>query len=150
MIGSLTEDEIRAVLLRNVVGRIGCGDGRKTYVVPVNYVFDGRFIVAHSLEGLKIRMMRKNPAVCFEVDEMQDYNNWRSVITWGIFQELKEERERYEAMKLLTQKMIHMKVSRDAISRMISLREMRGVDSGSDKPVIYRIVIKEMSGRYEE
>lgn len=54
-----------------------------TYVVPVNYVYDGKFIIAHSVAGMKIQMMRKNRDVCFEVDEMKSITNWKSVIAWG-------------------------------------------------------------------
>jgi uncharacterized protein len=65
MLGELTAEQINAVLFNEVVGRIGChGEGR-TYVVPVTYVFDGEAVCAHSAEGLKIRIMRANPDVCF-------------------------------------------------------------------------------------
>jgi len=54
MLGELTNDEIEEVLKRNVLGRIGCCNDNKIYVVPVNYVYDGQHILAHSKEGLKI------------------------------------------------------------------------------------------------
>ncbi|MGZ8558930.1 MAG: pyridoxamine 5'-phosphate oxidase family protein, partial [Chitinophagaceae bacterium] len=100
MIGILTDQQIEEVFKENVLGRIGCNDGSKTYIVPVNYVYDGKFIIAHSVAGMKIRMMRKNPAVCFEVDEMKSFTNWKSVIAWGEYQELTNERDRYYALKL--------------------------------------------------
>lgn len=149
MIGTLTGKEIHDVLSRNIVGRIGCTDGKKTYVVPINYVFNGKDIIAHSLEGMKIQMMRKNPAVCFEVDEMADLTNWQSVIAWGVYQELKDERERYAAMKLFVDRMIHMKLSRDAASKTVALEHVHG-KPGSSRPVIYRILLHELSGRYEK
>ena len=65
------------------MGRIGCKDGKKTYVVPVNYAFDGKFIIAHSVMGMKIEMMQKNPQECFEVDEMKSFTKWKNVIRWG-------------------------------------------------------------------
>jgi uncharacterized protein len=99
MIGNLTQEAALEVLQSNLLGRIGCSDGKKVYVVPVNYVFDGKYIIAHSVAGMKIDMMRKNPAVCFEVDEMKDLRNWKSVILWGEYQELTNERDRYPAMK---------------------------------------------------
>jgi hypothetical protein len=39
--------------------------------VPITYVFDGEAVYAHSADGLKIRMMRANPHVCFEVDQRE-------------------------------------------------------------------------------
>ncbi|MEK7224785.1 MAG: pyridoxamine 5'-phosphate oxidase family protein, partial [Bacteroidota bacterium] len=95
MIGKLTKEQIEEVLKENILGRIGCSDGKKNYVVPVNYVYDGKFIIGHSLTGMKIRMMRKNPDICFEVDEMKSFTRWKSVIVWGRYQELTDERDRY-------------------------------------------------------
>ena len=68
MIGRLNDEQIDEVLRANVLGRIACTDGTKMYVVPINYVYDGKFIIAHSVAGMKIEMMRRNPEVCFEVD----------------------------------------------------------------------------------
>ena len=73
------------------MGRIGCNDGERNYVVPVNYAYDGKFIIAHSIMGMKIAIMRKNPNVCFEVDEMKSYTKWKSVIVWGVYQELSDD-----------------------------------------------------------
>ena len=150
MIGKLTKEQIQEVLRQNVLGRIGCNDGERTYVVPVNYVYDGKFIIGHSTEGLKIRMMRKNPQVCFEVDEMKNLENWKSIIAWGEYQELTDERDRYYAMKLFVDRMMHLKISETAIPPEISPIRVHPRSPGNVKPVIYRIVINEISGRYED
>lgn len=149
MIGKLTDEEIEEILKSNILGRIGCNDNNKTYVVPVNYVFDGKYIIAHSLDGMKIRMMRKNPSVCFEVDEMKSFTNWRSVIVWGEYQELTEERDRYYAMRLFVDRMIHMKISKTAIPPKIDENKAHLHFLSNIKPVIYRIVITEKTGRFE-
>lgn len=36
----------------------------------------------------KIEMMRKNPKVCFEVDDIKNIFSWKSVIAWGTFEEI--------------------------------------------------------------
>ncbi len=149
MIGELNEEQIEEVLKENVLGRIGCTDGKKTYVVPVNYVYNGKNIIAHSVEGMKIRMMRKNPEVCFEVDEMKSFTNWKSVIAWGEYQELTEERDRYYAMKLFVERMIHMKVSQTAILPEITDKNVHPHLHKNIRPVVYRIVITEKTGRFE-
>ena len=149
MIGNLNDEQILEVLKTNVLGRIGCTDGKKTYVVPVNYVFDDKFIICHSVLGMKIRMMRKNPDVCFEVDEMKSFTNWKSVIAWGTYQELTNERERYYAMKLFVDRMMRMKISETAVPPEISEQRVHPRSPGNIKPVIYRIVITEKTGRYE-
>ena len=149
MIGNLNEEQINEVLSQNVLGRLGCGDKGKIYVVPINYVFDGRNIIAHSVMGMKIRMMRNNPEVCFEVDEMKDFNNWKSVIAWGTYQELEDERERYAAMKLFVDRMMRMKISETAIPPEISGQRVHPRSPENIRPVIYRIVLHEKTGRYE-
>jgi len=83
MLGRLTDDQIDHVLNTQFIGRIGCSMKNKMYVVPVTYVFHEGHIYVHSKEGLKIKMMRDNPEVCFQVDKIENMTNWRSVILWG-------------------------------------------------------------------
>jgi uncharacterized protein len=150
MIGNLTNEEIEEVLKQNVLGRIGCNDGKRTYVVPVNYVYDGKCIIAHSYEGMKIKMMRKNSDVCFEVDEMKSFTNWKSVIAWGEYQELTDERKRYDAMKLFVDRMLHLKISKSAsLPHAVEKAAQPHFPQGNSRSVIYRIVITEKTGRFE-
>ena len=149
MIGKLSNEQIEDVLRGNVLGRIGCNDGFKTYVVPINYVYDGKHIIAHSIEGMKIHMMRLNSNVCFEVDEMKSYTNWKSVIVWGQYQELTNERDRYQALKLFVDRMLHSKFSQTAVPPAIIAKKVHPPVPAHIKPVIYRIVISEKSGRFE-
>ncbi len=149
MIGTLSDQQIEDVLSENIFGRIGCNDGYKTYVVPINYVYDGQHIIAHSIEGMKIHMMRRNPNVCFEVDAMHNYTSWKSVIAWGQYQELTGERERYQALKLFVDRMLHSKISKTAIPPDIVAKKVHPYADGLIKPIIYRIIITEKTGRYE-
>ena len=150
MIEILSGEEIELVLQSNHLGRIGCNDGNRTYIVPINYVYDGKCIVAHAIEGRKISMMRSNPEVCFEVDEVKSFSHWKSVVLWGNFQELVGERDRYYAMKLLTAHLMHIKFSHPAETAPV--RKDNGYPVGTPaaaRPVIYRIHIIEKTGRYE-
>jgi nitroimidazol reductase NimA-like FMN-containing flavoprotein (pyridoxamine 5'-phosphate oxidase superfamily) len=88
MFGTLNNEEIEQVFYNNIIGRIGCHADGKTYVVPISYAYDGDCIYAHTYEGMKISIMRKNPEVCFQADNMQNMANWQSVIAWGTFEEL--------------------------------------------------------------
>jgi uncharacterized protein len=149
MIGKLSAQEIEELLEDNVMGRIGCNDGTKNYVVPVNYVYDGNYVMAHSLEGMKIDMMRKNPQVCFEVDVIKDFTNWKSVIAWGTFEELTGEQERYEVMKLFVDRMLHLKISETATAPELA-KARTHPSATNNNPVIYRIRLTEKSGRFEK
>lgn len=88
MLGELNEMQIDHFLLSQEMGRIACVDGNFPYVVPITYVFDGKSIICQSTIGRKLEIMRKNPNVCFEVDNRQNMANWQSVIVHGTFQEL--------------------------------------------------------------
>lgn len=150
MIGKLTDEEIEEVLNNNIIGRIGCNDGEKTYVVPVNYVYDGSCIIGHSIMGLKIEIMRANPRICFEIDEIKNFTNWKSVIVWGNYEELTDEEEKYNAMQLFVNKTLHLKISESAIPPEISEKRVHPRSPGNIKPIIYRIAITEKSGRFEK
>jgi nitroimidazol reductase NimA-like FMN-containing flavoprotein (pyridoxamine 5'-phosphate oxidase superfamily) len=88
MIETLDTTAVEELLREQVVGRIGMHASGRTYVVPITYVYDGAAVYAHSSDGKKLEMMRANPHVCFEVDDVRDLGDWRSVIAWGKFEEL--------------------------------------------------------------
>ncbi len=50
---------------------------------------------------MKLALMRKNPSVCFEVDDMQNMANWKSVIVQGKFEELEDPQLRKHALDVL-------------------------------------------------
>ena len=89
MWGDLDKSQIDDLLKSELIGRVGCFDGNKVYVVPITYAYDNGYIYGHTKDGLKIHMMRNNPNVCFEIDWMKDMSNWKSVIVYGTFEELK-------------------------------------------------------------
>jgi len=148
MLGKLNSEEIEDVLFSNNLGRIGCSNEKKTYIVPVNYVYDGKSIIAHSVEGMKIKFMRENPSVCFEVDEVKSNTSWKSVITWGTYREITGERERLDAMKVFVNRMLKLKISTTAHPPEMAEERIHEMH-GSVKPVIYRILLSEKTGRYE-
>lgn len=107
---------------------------------PITYVYDGKAVYAHTQEGMKLHMMRENPHVCFEVDHMDDLANWRSVIAWGTFEELRGDR------------------ARDAMTLLVHTLEpqLDGPPGASAHPrqgtipaTLYRITIEEKTGRFE-
>jgi nitroimidazol reductase NimA-like FMN-containing flavoprotein (pyridoxamine 5'-phosphate oxidase superfamily) len=69
-------------------GRLGCHDDGLTYVVPLMFVREDDCLYFHTIEGQKVNMMRRNPSVCFEVDELWENGSWISVIALGTFEEL--------------------------------------------------------------
>lgn len=149
MLGTLTPAEIDSVLNDNINGRIGYIDEGRVCVVPVSYAFSGEYLIMHSREGHKITAMRKHPEVCFEVDEVHDQGNWRSVVVWGGYEEVTDPRERYYAMKYLVSRLLHMKVSETLAIHDHAAGNTMNDGAGEKRPVIYRIRIKDKTGRFE-
>ncbi|HEX6891750.1 MAG TPA: pyridoxamine 5'-phosphate oxidase family protein [Chryseolinea sp.] len=147
MIGPLTKSQCERILLGSIIGRIGCHTAGKTYVVPLTYVFDNGYIYAHSREGLKVKMMRKNAKVCFQVDQIDNMTSWRSVIVWGEFEELKTGADQDKARKILTNGLEAFHLS-ESVKPDIGTLEIN--PHKEKKPVFYRISVDEMSGRFEK
>lgn len=150
MLGTLHQEQIDQVLRSEVIGRIGCHTEGRTYVVPVCYVYDGESIYGHSLDGLKLQMMRTNPIVCFEVDHMENMANWRSVIVWGTFEELTGDMASH-AMRLLLNRLLPLHTSETSPS--LHRMEETGTDHAETVHrvgTVYRICLTEKTGRFEK
>ncbi|WP_178985557.1 pyridoxamine 5'-phosphate oxidase family protein [Winogradskyella helgolandensis] len=148
MLGNLNNRQIEHVLHSLIIGRIGCHTDNKTYIVPITYAYDGKYIYGHTNEGMKIDMMRKNPMVCFEADVVDNMSNWRSVIAWGKFEELKTPEQRIEGMKIITDKVMPLMTGETTMSHSMT-------DSGQEsiealQGVVYRIKLTEKTGRFEK
>ncbi|MGZ4090680.1 MAG: pyridoxamine 5'-phosphate oxidase family protein [Bacteroidia bacterium] len=149
MLGELNEMQMNNFLLSQAVGRIACSDGKKPYIVPVTYVYDGKYIIGQTKEGKKLHIMRNNPNVCFEVDSMNNMANWRSVVINGIFSELKgvaatKARDYLfnHVWPYLTSATIHSHEHETSLANID--------DNNRIKPIMFRIKIKEKTGRFEK
>nr|WP_321230186.1 pyridoxamine 5'-phosphate oxidase family protein [uncultured Psychroserpens sp.] len=148
MLGDLNNKQIEHVLHSLIIGRIGCHADNRTYVVPVTYAYDGKYIYGHTKEGLKINIMRKNPMVCFEVDVIENMSNWRSVIAWGKFEELKTPEERIESLKILMDTVMPLMTGETTISHSMNDSHQKTIEAM--KGVVYRIELTNKTGRFEK
>lgn len=148
MLGTLSTDEIEDLLRSQVVARLGCHADGRTYVVPITYAYDGESLIAHSTEGLKLRMMRSNPYVCVEVDQMDNLANWRSVIARGRFEELFGG-DASAALLALRDRFRPLMVS-ETSQPTHGLHEGESeVHSGNGRARLYRIHLYDKTGRFE-
>jgi len=148
MVGFLTESEIKALLSTNVMGRLGCTDGNIVYVVPISYFYNGVDIILHSKEGMKIDMMRSNTNVCFLVDELHSFNNWKSVVVWGEYKEVTDAMEKESLMKDFVQRMLFVKMSVTALPPEQFPMRIHPRDEPMSF-IVYKIVVGKMTGRFE-
>lgn len=149
MLGKLTNEQIEQVLHTQFIGRIGCYADEKIYIVPVTYVYDKGYIYAHSKEGQKVKMMRKNPKVCFQVDVMENMTNWRSIIIWGDYEELKTDEEQSAGMKIMIDRLAPFVTSETVRPSQHASHPPEIVQKGF-KAVAYRIKVLERTGRFEK
>lgn len=148
MLGTLEMPEIEKLLSSQLVGRIGCFDGDQVYIVPISYAYDGKFVYCHTYEGLKLEIMRKNPKVCFEVDDMRNMANWQSVIAWGEFEELKDPTQRGKALVKLHDRILPMMASETV--RLSSSWPFPPDEMSKIKGVAFRILVSKKTGRFEK
>ena len=133
---TLLEEEARALLSDCRIGRLGCVDNGEPYVVPINYVFEDGTIYSHSLPGRKIDALRAHPRACLQVDEIENDFNWRSVIAYGDFEEIRTPSERRSILdKLLAR-----------FPQLTPVESVMAQDASAPDSVIFRIRIDRMTG----
>lgn len=147
MLKELTSGEIEDLLASEVLARIGCHADGVTYVVPITYAYDKGSLIGHSAVGMKIEMMRKNPSVCVEVDQMKNMASWRSVIAWGTYRELEGE-DAARAMRILMNRLVPL-ITSSTSRPMHEFGPSHGADTAGRSGVIFRIDLDKKTGRYE-
>ena len=148
MLGHLDEHQMNNLLSSQVIGRLACSTDNQPYLVPLTYTFDGSYIYGQTKEGMKLDVLRKNPNVCFEVDQMTDMANWQSVIVLGVFEELAGE-DAEEARHVLYNRVFPTKTS-STVHTHEHYVESEISDAERIKPIVYRIKISEKSGRFKK
>jgi nitroimidazol reductase NimA-like FMN-containing flavoprotein (pyridoxamine 5'-phosphate oxidase superfamily) len=134
MIGLLSQEEMMQMLQRHRVGRLACTANDRPYVVPINYVYQADAIYAYSMPGRKISIMREQPLVSFEIDEIDGPSNWRSVVAEGVYEELTDSSSAAQAKHLLV----------NGFATLVG----RGLDA-SPSIILFRLRITELTGRFE-
>jgi nitroimidazol reductase NimA-like FMN-containing flavoprotein (pyridoxamine 5'-phosphate oxidase superfamily) len=129
----LDNEGIEELLSTALVGRIACASpnegGGRPYIVPLAYGYDGEAVYAMGPIGRKIRIMREQPLISFEVDEAVAEDRWRSVVAEGEYQELTTDAERQHALKTIVGD--------------------KPVPDITDGTIIYRLLLTQKSGRFE-
>jgi nitroimidazol reductase NimA-like FMN-containing flavoprotein (pyridoxamine 5'-phosphate oxidase superfamily) len=98
---ALDEPGVREILARNNVGRLAFSYRSHVDIEPIHYVFADDIIYFRAAPGSKLVMLAHNQWVAFEVDEVEDKFDWRSVVVHGVVHvvedgELPEQLEAYE------------------------------------------------------
>jgi uncharacterized protein len=81
----LDMNEVAQVLEQSQVCRLAMVDKGHPYVVPLNFGYrDGSLYFHSAPEGRKMDVLKADPRVCFEVDEMVKMNKAANACDWGV------------------------------------------------------------------
>lgn len=81
----LPREEIEEMLLRNKVGRLAFSFHDRVDIQPIHYVYERGWLYGRTSEGDKIASLTHNQWIAFEVDEVEDIFEWRSIVIHGSF-----------------------------------------------------------------
>jgi len=110
------KETIRDVIEKAKVLRLGMSLDNRPYVVPLCFGYDGEHIYFHcAKKGLKVDHLKKNPAVCFELEskaELIEHGteackfdfSYRSVIGFGEASEVRGIDQKRAALKVIMSK----------------------------------------------
>lgn len=149
MLGSLTPEQCRHLLNANHIGRVGCAFKNRPTIIPITYVFDGKAIYCRSYEGTKIRIMRRNSSVCFQVDHIASLRSWYSIIAWGRYEELTSSADQRNVEKMFQERLAVFALG-ETVSLNREFDQRPHIVEKRTKPVFWRIRIEELTGRYEK
>jgi nitroimidazol reductase NimA-like FMN-containing flavoprotein (pyridoxamine 5'-phosphate oxidase superfamily) len=141
-LNALDQSEINFIFESRNFGHLACHVKDDIYLVPISYVIDEGYIYSHSKPGKKIEMMRQNPNVCVQVEEVNNFFKWKSVIAWGDFEELQGD-DAAIAMRMFTKKIEIKNHGAEPSSLEMDFTPQ------FDSALIYRIKIQRSTGRYE-
>ena len=100
----MRDAEVHELLKRVGYGHLACSRDDQPYVVPINYVFDGEDIFIYTTAGLKTDVIKSNPKICLQVEELlPEEGAWRSAVVVGEAYEIVDRAERERAVELVRQ-----------------------------------------------
>jgi len=138
-IEEMRESEAREVLGTINYAHLAVAKDNIPYVVPVHYAFDGSELFIYTTEGKKADIIRVNPEICLQAEDVEDNENWKSVMVSGTAEQLTNEDDRQKALDLI------LKVN----PRLTPAISIRWMDSWvrENIEVIYRITPRSITGR---
>jgi nitroimidazol reductase NimA-like FMN-containing flavoprotein (pyridoxamine 5'-phosphate oxidase superfamily) len=100
-VDEMRDSEIEEFLERVNYGHLACAREGQPYVVPIHYVYDKPDIYIYTTEGMKAGILRDNPRICLQVEEVIDNSSWQSVIVMGEAEQITGLKEREEIIHLI-------------------------------------------------
>jgi len=135
----LSENEIIEVLSGVGFGHLACCRDGKPYVVPIHYAYENGLIFIYTTEGKKFEIIKENPYVCLQIEDVVDNQHWQSVVVDGVAEQLEGGAERERALKLIV-------AANPTLTPAVSIRWMDDWVRENIE-VVYRLTLTATSGR---
>ena len=135
----LSDAEINEILDRVGYGHLACSRDNQPYVVPVHYAYAGGKVFIYTTEGKKFEIIKTNPSICLQVEEVIDNQHWQSVIVDGIAEQITDKDEREKALKIIVE-------TNPSLTPAMSIRWMDNWVR-ENIAVVYRVTPTSVSGR---
>jgi hypothetical protein len=126
------------VLTRNHVGRIAFAYQDRVDVRPIRYVFRDGWLFVRTSAGEKLVTTQHDQSVAFEVDDVDDQFNWRSVIVHGTLYDFDEGGSEFHRQ------------ARDFAVRLLQSVDppaLTADDRGPSRTEVFGIAVQAMFGR---
>jgi nitroimidazol reductase NimA-like FMN-containing flavoprotein (pyridoxamine 5'-phosphate oxidase superfamily) len=149
MKGDLNSNQINNLLSSQAIGRLACCDGKYPYIIPMTYTYDGNYIYGQTNEGKKLDIMRTNPNIAFQVDSYLDIYNWQSVIVYGQFEEIKDNKDNYARELLLKKVMPLLTPSNSKENNHSNIGVVELSENTIPETILFRISINEKTGKFD-
>jgi uncharacterized protein len=133
---SLTRRECLALLRRHRAGRLAFSFRDRVDIEPIGYLFHDGWLYGRTSPGTKLTMMRRNPWVAFEVDEIEGRFDWRSVVAHGTVYFLNPDGEEHPAFAEAL-----------ALFRSDDPTAFAANDPAPERTATFRIHLAELTGR---
>jgi len=138
----LDRAEVDKVLSRNHIGRVAFAQGNRPEIIPVNYVFTPEWIYGRtSPSGAIGRIGETWWPVAFQVDEVKNHFDWKSVVVHGGLYVVPEEGARWQREA--------WQEGLDLLRQLVPETLTEG-DPVPQRQTIFRIAIQEVTGKAAE
>ena len=137
----MRDAEVHELLKRVGYGHLACSRDDQPYVVPINFVFDGDEIFIYTTAGLKTDVIKSNPKICLQVEELHpDEGAWRSAVVMGEAYEIVDRSEREKAVELV-------RASNPSLLPALAIKWSNDWMK-KNVEVVYRVKILSLAGRF--
>ena len=136
----MRDAEIKDLLRRVGYGHLACSRDDQPYVIPIYYAFDGSAIFIYTTKGLKSAVIKSNPKICLQVEELLESGGWRSVLVAGEAYEIVDLTEREKAVQLI----------RESNPSLLPALAIKWVNDWMkmNVEVVYKVKILSLAGRF--